>query len=133
MQASMSRLRPAQLHSGHRQQLRLLRPQQPHFSTITHAVRPQVSSGLQTSSSQSSSSSRRLITACRTQAPEQVDLQTAEQQLVGEDAAAFDLSKQSLKSWGLFGVLLTSVLGAMYMVGASQQWVLGASRGLAQG
>jgi hypothetical protein len=43
-------------------------------------------------------------------------LQTAEQQLVGEDAAAFDLSKQSLKSWGIFGVLLTSVLAAMYVV-----------------
>eukprot|EP00879_Flechtneria_rotunda_P002691 GHRR01002897.1.p1 GENE.GHRR01002897.1~~GHRR01002897.1.p1 ORF type:complete len:366 (+),score=54.74 GHRR01002897.1:444-1541(+) len=55
---------------------------------------------------------------CRTQAPEQIDLQTAQtaQELIGEDAAAFDLSKQSLKSWGVFSVLLTTVLGAMYLV-----------------
>jgi hypothetical protein len=41
---------------------------------------------------------------------------------VGEDAAAFDLNKQSLKSWGIFGVLLTSVLGAMYVVSIKPAW-----------
>lgn len=113
-------MRPAQLHTGHRQQQRLLRPQHPLISTVAAAVRSKSSSGLQpSSSSQGSSGSSRLLTSCRTQAPEQVDLQTAEQQRVGEDAAAFDLSKQSLKSWGVFGVLLTGVLGAMYMVGPS--------------
>lgn len=117
MQASISRMRPAQLHTGPRQQQRLLRPQHPLISTVAAAVRSKSSSGLQpSSSSQGSSGSSRLLTSCRTQAPEQVDLQTAEQQRVGEDAAAFDLSKQSLKSWGVFGVLLTGVLGAMYMV-----------------
>lgn len=59
--------------------------------------------------------------SCRTQAQEQVDLQpAAESELAGEDAATFDLSKQSLTSWGVFGVLLTTVLGAMYMVRALQ-------------
>lgn len=38
------------------------------------------------------------------------------QQLVGEDAAAFDVNKQSLQSWGLFFTLLTTVLGALYLV-----------------
>lgn len=52
---------------------------------------------------------------CRTQAQDTTQLDTASE-LVGEDAAAFDASKQSLKSWGIFGVLLTSVLGAMYLV-----------------
>jgi len=37
-------------------------------------------------------------------------------ELVGEDAAAFDWSKQSLKSWGIFGVLLTVVIGALYAI-----------------
>jgi hypothetical protein len=119
MQASISRMRPAQLHTSHRQQLRVLRPQQPHTCNITQAVRPNTLPALQPSRSRSissSSSSSRPLTSCRTQAPEQVDLQTAEQQLVGEDAAAFELNKQSLKSWGIFGVLLTSVLAAMYVV-----------------
>lgn len=39
-----------------------------------------------------------------------------DQELVGEDAAAFDVSQQSLQSWGLFFFLLTSVLGALYLV-----------------
>jgi hypothetical protein len=39
-----------------------------------------------------------------------------DKRLTGEDAAYFDLSKQSLQSWGLFFVLLTTVLGAMYVV-----------------
>ncbi|KIY96313.1 hypothetical protein MNEG_11647 [Monoraphidium neglectum] len=38
------------------------------------------------------------------------------QPLVGEDAAAFDWGQQSLRSWGIFGVLLTGVLGALYAV-----------------
>ncbi|KXZ44175.1 hypothetical protein GPECTOR_71g536 [Gonium pectorale] len=37
-------------------------------------------------------------------------------QLVGEDAASFDLEKQSLQSWGLFVALLSVVLGALYVV-----------------
>ncbi|GAX73050.1 hypothetical protein CEUSTIGMA_g503.t1 [Chlamydomonas eustigma] len=36
--------------------------------------------------------------------------------LVGEDAAAFDVQRQSLKSWGLFFGLLTGVLGLLYLV-----------------
>ncbi|CEL93844.1 unnamed protein product [Vitrella brassicaformis CCMP3155] len=34
---------------------------------------------------------------------------------VGEDAARFDLEEQSLKSWGIFSVLLVTVLGALYV------------------
>lgn len=67
----------------------------------------------------------------RSQAPEQSELQPAaaasgaadatqqQQQLVGEDAAAFDWSQQSLRSWVLFGVLLSTVLGAMYVVSSA--------------
>nr|QIW94440.1 carotene synthesis related protein [Dunaliella salina] len=36
--------------------------------------------------------------------------------LVGEDAAAFDVSQQSTKSWALFTGLLTGVLGLIYLV-----------------
>ncbi|GIL82018.1 hypothetical protein Vretimale_1530 [Volvox reticuliferus] len=36
--------------------------------------------------------------------------------LVGEDAAAFDIEKQSIKSWALFTVLLSIVMGALYLV-----------------
>lgn len=39
-------------------------------------------------------------------------------ELVGEDAASFDVEKQSVKSWSLFFVLLTTVLGALYVVRA---------------
>lgn len=53
---------------------------------------------------------------CSAQTPEQQVEQQQGQQLVGEDAAAFDLSQQSLRSWGIFGVLLTTVLAAMYLV-----------------
>jgi hypothetical protein len=35
---------------------------------------------------------------------------------VGEDAAVFDPSQQSLRSWGLFAGLLTGVLGLLYVV-----------------
>lgn len=45
-----------------------------------------------------------------------MNLETADDKLVGEDAAAFDFSKQSLQSWGLFVALLSAVLGAMYVV-----------------
>jgi hypothetical protein len=38
-------------------------------------------------------------------------------QLVGEDAAAFDVSSQKSSSWTLFFGLLTGVLGALYLVG----------------
>eukprot|EP00955_Chlamydomonas_euryale_P059059 357274-Chlamydomonas_euryale.AAC.26 len=37
--------------------------------------------------------------------------------LVGEDAAAFSVEQQTTKSWTLFTVLLTVVLGAIYLVG----------------
>lgn len=37
--------------------------------------------------------------------------------LVGEDAAVFDFSQQSLKSWGLFVALLTGVSALLYPVG----------------
>ncbi len=36
--------------------------------------------------------------------------------LSGEDAAAFDLSQQSIRSWSLFVALLSVVLGALYVV-----------------
>ena len=36
--------------------------------------------------------------------------------LVGEDAAAFDIGKQSVQSWGAFFGLLTGVLGLLYLV-----------------
>ena len=36
--------------------------------------------------------------------------------LAGEDAAVFDLSQQSLRSWGLFAVLLTGVSALLYAV-----------------
>jgi zeta-carotene isomerase len=36
--------------------------------------------------------------------------------LVGEDAAAFSFAQQSLKSWALFGVLVSIVMGALYLV-----------------
>ncbi len=42
--------------------------------------------------------------------------------LVGEDAAAFALEKQSVKSWGLFFFLLTTVLGALYVVGPAARF-----------
>ena len=54
-----------------------------------------------------------LLAPVRVQAPEQ---QQREAPLVGEDAAAFDLSAQSLRSWALFGALLSLVLGALYVV-----------------
>lgn len=48
-----------------------------------------------------------------------------QQGLIGEDAAAFDWSQQSLKSWGLFGALLTTVMGALYLVSLHQLlWVV---------
>ena len=68
------------------------------------------------SSSASSTSSRRPQFVTRSQAQEQVELATKDGQLVGEDAASFDFSKQSLQSWGLFVALLSTVLGAMYLV-----------------
>lgn len=37
-------------------------------------------------------------------------------ELVGEDAAAFSLEQQSKTSWTIFFALLTSVLGALYVV-----------------
>ena len=39
-------------------------------------------------------------------------------ELVGEDAAVFDPSQQSLQSWGLFAGLLTGVLALLYVVRA---------------
>ncbi|GLC43362.1 15-cis-zeta-carotene isomerase [Pleodorina starrii] len=42
--------------------------------------------------------------------------EAASTKLIGEDAAAFDLEKQSVKSWALFVALLSTVLGALYLV-----------------
>lgn len=59
-------------------------------------------------------------------AAEETNTPTATQQngLVGEDAAAFELSKQSLTSWGLFVGLLTGVMGLLYLVSAWQQRIV---------
>lgn len=46
---------------------------------------------------------------------------------MGEDAAAFDLSQQSLNSWALFFVLLTGVSGVLYAV-----WVAPGGLGLGE-
>jgi hypothetical protein len=52
--------------------------------------------------------------SCRAASEEQQNqLSTS---LVGEDAAAFDVQRQSIKSWGLFFGLLTGVLGLLYVV-----------------
>mmetsp|Transcript_7320 Transcript_7320/g.17591 ORF Transcript_7320/g.17591 Transcript_7320/m.17591 type:complete len:373 (+) Transcript_7320:87-1205(+) len=40
----------------------------------------------------------------------------AQTELVGEDSAAFDLQKQTLQAWGLFFLLLSTVLGGLYEV-----------------
>lgn len=50
------------------------------------------------------------------QDPEPKQSNVPDKGLVGEDAAAFELSQQSVRSWGLFFVLLTVVLGALYVV-----------------
>jgi hypothetical protein len=47
------------------------------------------------------------------------ETELVEPELVGEDAAVFDVSSQSLKSWALFFTLLTAVLGALYVVRTS--------------
>jgi hypothetical protein len=64
---------------------------------------------------------QRTSTQCRVQAPEQSEASAAAPALVGEDAAAFSFEKQSLQSWGLFFVLLTTVLGALYAVSTGMQ------------
>lgn len=81
--------------------------------------------------SSSSTGTRFPHTAARAQAQEKVDqLESSSDssQLVGEDAAAFDFSKQSLQSWGLFVALLSTVLGAMYLVSCSSNAVHRGSR-----
>uniref|UniRef100_A0A0G4HYZ5 NnrU domain-containing protein n=1 Tax=Chromera velia CCMP2878 TaxID=1169474 RepID=A0A0G4HYZ5_9ALVE len=45
--------------------------------------------------------------------------------LVGEDAATFSLAEQSLKSWALFGVLVSIVLGGIYLVWFNEEIGLG--------
>lgn len=55
---------------------------------------------------------------CRAAEPEATPQPPAGEGLVGEDAAAFDLSKQSLQSWAIFSALLSVVLAALYLVGA---------------
>ncbi|PNH02166.1 15-cis-zeta-carotene isomerase, chloroplastic [Tetrabaena socialis] len=53
---------------------------------------------------------------CRAAEQEQAETTTtATPELAGEDAAAFSLEQQSLRSWGLFLVLLSTVLGALYV------------------
>jgi hypothetical protein len=71
---------------------------------------------------------RSRVRVCAVQEPEQQTLPltdsstadvgsgTAAAALVGEDAAVFDPQAQSVRSWGLFFVLLTTVLGALYAV-----------------
>lgn len=50
--------------------------------------------------------------------------------LVGEDAAFFDVEKQTTKSWTLFTGLLLGVLGLIYVVGLLQEFTaLCTSRG----
>lgn len=39
--------------------------------------------------------------------------------MVGEDAASFDVKQQTTQSWALFTVLLTGVLGLIYLVGGT--------------
>ena len=51
--------------------------------------------------------------------PDSGERAAAAAELVGEDAAVFDPSQQSLRSWGLFAGLLTSVLGLLYVVSAT--------------
>jgi zeta-carotene isomerase len=41
---------------------------------------------------------------------------TAPPALIGEDAAAFSFERQSVKSWALFGALVSLVMGALYLV-----------------
>lgn len=53
--------------------------------------------------------------AIRTRAQAQED-PVAIQERVAEDAASFDFNKQSVKSWGIFFGLLTTVMGALYLV-----------------
>lgn len=53
---------------------------------------------------------------CRA-AQEQVENSAPDQQgLIGEDAAAFSLSKQKLTSWALFSAILAVVLGLLYAI-----------------
>lgn len=54
-------------------------------------------------------------TRCRAAQPQQQETEN-QPALVGEDAAAFDLQKQSATSWALFTVLLSGVLGMLYLV-----------------
>lgn len=57
--------------------------------------------------------SARAATSCAAQASDRdADLPAR----VGEDAAAFSFEQQSLKSWGVFFGLLTTVMGALYLV-----------------
>ena len=54
--------------------------------------------------------------AAQQEAPPPPERQPEQPALVGEDAAVFDLSKQSLQSWVLFGALLTGVSALLYPV-----------------
>ncbi len=53
-------------------------------------------------------------------APPPPERQPEQPALVGEDAAVFDLSQQSLRSWVIFGALLTGVLAMLYPVSIEQ-------------
>jgi hypothetical protein len=54
--------------------------------------------------------------ATRTRAQAQDENQLATKERVGEDAASFDFGQQSVRSWAIFFGLLTTVLGALYLV-----------------
>ena len=43
-------------------------------------------------------------------------LQATTSDLVGEDAAVFELEKQSLKSWGIFAAAVSAVLGSLFYI-----------------
>lgn len=49
--------------------------------------------------------------------PQEEEGAVAVQKRVAEDAASFDFGQQSVKSWALFFGLLTTVMGALYLVG----------------
>lgn len=60
---------------------------------------------------------RRPVTVAAVQQEQDTTSFAQPPQLVGEDAAAFDVSSQKSSSWTLFFGLLTGVLGALYLVG----------------
>ncbi|GIL43940.1 hypothetical protein Vafri_1525 [Volvox africanus] len=54
--------------------------------------------------------------ACHAAQQQEPVVAETQQKMIGEDAAVFDIEKQNIKSWALFTVLLSTVLGALYLV-----------------